>query len=41
MASTFMDKLQAQAFRAGIRKDTEEARKWFAEKMKTIKSVNR
>jgi len=41
MASTFMDKLQAQAFRAGIRKDTDEARKWFAEKMKTIKSVNR
>lgn len=41
MASTFMDKLQAQAFRAGIRKDTDEARKWFAEKMKSIKTVNR
>jgi len=41
MATTFMDKLEAQAFRAGITKNTDEARKWFAKKLKTIKTVNR
>lgn len=41
MANTFMDKLEAQAFRAGITKNTDEARKWFAKKLKTIKTVNR
>ena len=39
--TTFMDKLEAQAFRAGIRKGTPEAQKWFAKKLKTIKTVNR
>jgi hypothetical protein len=41
MATTFMDKLEAQAFRAGITKNTDDARKWFAKKLKTIKTVNR
>jgi hypothetical protein len=42
MADTsYMDKIQAQAFRAGIRKGTEEARKFFASKLKEVKSVNR
>ena len=36
-----MDKLEAQAFRAGLTKGTEEARKWFQEKLKDIKTVNR
>ena len=39
--ASYMDKLQAQAFRAGIRKGTEEARKFFASKLKEVKSVNR
>ena len=41
MATSFMDKLEAQAFRAGLTKGTEEARKWFKEKLKDIKTVNR
>lgn len=41
MATSFMDKLEAQAFRAGIVRGTPEAQKWFAEKLKKVKSVNR
>ena len=39
--ATYMDKLQAQAFRAGIQAGTPEARKWFANKLKEVKKVNR
>ena len=41
MATSFMDKLEAQAFRAGLTKGTDEARKWFKNKLKDIKTVNR
>ena len=39
--ASFMDKLDAQAYRAGITKGTPEAAAWFKNKLKTIKSVNR
>lgn len=39
--ASYMDKLQAQAFRAGITKGSDEARKFFASKLKEVKSVNR
>lgn len=39
--TTYMDKLQAQAFRAGIQAGTPEARKWFQSKLKQVKTVNR
>jgi hypothetical protein len=37
--ASFIDKLEAQAFRAGITKNTEKARKWFQKQIKTIKTV--
>ena len=39
--ATFMNKLETQAFSAGIQKGTEEARTWFQKQLKNIKSVNR
>lgn len=39
--ATYMDKLEAEAFRAGITKNTDEARKWFAKKLKDVKSPSR
>lgn len=39
--ASFMDRLEAEAFRAGLRKGTDEARKWFQKKLRTIKNVNR
>jgi hypothetical protein len=41
MATTFMDKLYADAFRAGIQKDTKQSRDWFRKKLQKVKTVNR
>lgn len=41
MASTYMDRLEAQAFRAGITRNTDEARKWFQKKLKDMTSPSR
>jgi hypothetical protein len=41
MATTFMDKLEAQAFRAGLVKGSDEAKEWFKDKLKEVKAVNR
>ena len=41
MADSLFQKLQFQAFRAGIPPRTDEARKWFRDKVKTMRSVNR
>lgn len=36
--ASYIDKLEAQAIRAGITKNTEESKKWFQKQMKTIKT---
>ena len=41
MATSFTDKLQAQAFRAGIERNTDESLKWFKKQLADMKSVNR
>ena len=33
MATSYIDKLQAKAFRAGIQKDTKQAREWFKKQL--------
>ena len=40
MANIF-DRLEKQAFRAGITPRTEESRKWFAAKAKNMRNINR
>lgn len=39
--SNIFDRLEKQAFRAGITPRTEESRKWFASKAKNMRSINR
>ena len=39
--NTFMDKLYADAFRAGLTKGTKESEDWFRKKLAKVKSVNR
>ena len=39
--NTFMDKLYADAFRAGLTKGTKESENWFRKKLAKVKSVNR
>ena len=41
MADSLFQKLQFQAFRAGIPPRTDEARKWFRDKVKNMRSINR
>lgn len=39
--SNIFDRLERQAFRAGITPRTEESRKWFQEKAKNLRNINR
>tara|TARA_R110002050_G_scaffold43565_9_gene104278 strand:+ start:1610 stop:2197 length:588 start_codon:yes stop_codon:yes gene_type:complete len=41
MATSYIDKLQSQAFKAGVEKNTESSLKWFQKQMSQMKSVNR
>ena len=41
MATSYIDKLQSQAFKAGVEKNTESSLKWFQRQMSQMKSVNR
>ena len=41
MAISYIDRLQSQAFKAGITKNTKESLKWFQKQLRDIKSVNR
>lgn len=41
MADSLFQKLQFQAFRAGIPPRTDEARAWFRDKVKSMRSINR
>lgn len=39
--SNIFDRLERQAFRAGIKPRTEESRKWFLQKAQNMRSINR
>ena len=41
MADSFFERLQLQAFRAGVQPRSEESQKWFRNKLKNIGQVNR
>ena len=41
MAISYIDRLQSQAFKAGVTKNTKESLKWFQKQLRDIKSVNR
>jgi len=41
MATTFIDKVKAEALSAGLKRGSDEAKKWFQEKLKEVKGVNR
>jgi len=41
MADSFFEKLQLQAFRAGLQPRSDESQKWFRNKLKNIWQVNR
>ena len=41
MADSFFEKLQLQAFRAGVQPRSDESQKWFRNKLKNIGQVNR
>jgi len=41
MAISYIDRLQSQAFKAGIEKNTEKSLKWFQKQLRGIKSINR
>lgn len=41
MAISYIDKLQSQAFKAGVEKNTESSLKWFQKQLRDIKTVNR
>ena len=41
MANSFFEKMQLQAFRAGIQPRTEESQDWFRDKLRNIRNINR
>jgi len=41
MADSFFERLQLQAFRAGVQPRSEESQKWFRNKLKNIGQINR
>lgn len=41
MADSFFEKMQLQAFRAGIKPRTEESQDWFRDKLRNIRNINR
>lgn len=41
MAISYIDRLQAQAFKAGIEKNTKKSLAWFQNQLRNIKTVNR
>tara|TARA_R110001592_G_scaffold11777_6_gene57647 strand:- start:3486 stop:4076 length:591 start_codon:yes stop_codon:yes gene_type:complete len=41
MADSFFEKMQLQAFRAGIQPRTEESQDWFRDKLRNIRNINR
>ena len=41
MAVSYIDKLQAQAFKAGIEKNTEKSLQWFKRELQGMKTINR
>jgi len=41
MAISYIDKLQSQAFKAGVEKNTESSLKWFQKQLRDMKTVNR
>lgn len=41
MAESFFDKLQIQAFRAGIQPRTDDSMDWFRDKLRNMRNINR
>ena len=41
MANSFFEKMQLQAFRAGIKPSTDESQDWFRDKLRNIRNINR
>lgn len=41
MAISYIDRLQAQAFKAGVEKNTEKSLNWFKNQLRGMKSINR
>jgi CHAD domain-containing protein len=41
MAESFFDKLQIQAYRAGLQPRTKESQDWFRDKLKNMRNINR
>lgn len=41
MANSFFEKMQLQAFRAGIKPRTDESQDWFRDKLRNIRNINR
>jgi len=41
MAISYIDKLQSQAFKAGVEKNTESSLKWFQKQLRDMKTINR
>jgi len=41
MAESFFDKLQIQAYRAGVQPRTRESQDWFRDKLKNMRNINR
>tara|TARA_A200000159_G_scaffold39128_1_gene35629 strand:- start:1598 stop:2188 length:591 start_codon:yes stop_codon:yes gene_type:complete len=41
MADSFFEKIQLQAFRAGIKPRTDESQDWFRDKLRNIRNINR
>lgn len=41
MANSFFEKMQLQAFRAGIQPRTDESQDWFRDKLRNIRNINR
>lgn len=41
MADSFFEKMQLQAFRAGIKPRTDESQDWFRDKLRNIRNINR
>ena len=41
MAESYFDRLQIQAFRAGIQPRTQDSQDWFRDKLKNIRNINR
>ena len=41
MAESFFDRLQVQAFRAGIQIRTDDSMDWFRDKLRNMRNINR